>query len=190
MSIKNSVPVIGLIYDQKVRNIMNMCGMSDYAIDLDGINADGLSKTLFALWDNRIQIRLLLKNQSRKMACYAEKNIENLKNILFRDYAMPSQRYSKEIVDFLFNYISQNITGTTFQATSLIDKIRYAVNQKDYQKSISLCKENIAFLSKERAETLYLLAFSLHCIGERENALTYYAYALAEAFSEFWVVIT
>ncbi|MDF9407911.1 polysaccharide pyruvyl transferase family protein [Pelotomaculum isophthalicicum JI] len=101
-SIKNYVPVIGLVYDQKVKNIMDMAGMKDFLIDIKNINADNVYYLLQNLYNKR-----------KEVSNYLLHTTDNLKKS-----ALENAKLALEIVNG-----RKDIKSNTFSSTQYIKKI-------------------------------------------------------------------
>jgi len=68
------VPAMALAYDPKVHNFMKLLGLSEYALDLQTMNTQGLMSTLNAVWKQRTQIHEVLTQRGAEIRKLAQEN--------------------------------------------------------------------------------------------------------------------
>lgn len=181
MSLKNSIPVIGLVYDQKVQNIMNRCGLGEFTINLDRINEDTLKEKLFSLYLKKEVVIEKMNAISKDMKRRAFKNIEIVETLLEQGKELLGSRDNEEnlthkmLKDF---FISKNFEGTLKYKTEQFD----AANYQEVIRILSLIKT-----SEMDGQLLYELAFALHQCQKYEDSIRYYDLALQKGFDEFWI---
>lgn len=82
MSVKNEVPAVGIVYDQKVKNVMEMCGISDCGVAIETITGKEVYRLMEMLYKNRDFVGDKLKDVRMKMWEAAKGNMVSIKNIL------------------------------------------------------------------------------------------------------------
>jgi len=164
---KNAVPLVGLVYDQKVFNVLDSIGLGEYALDIQALNADSLAARLDDLWRQRERHRQVLSAAAQKASEAALGNITRLKQMLEEPYRAPSQKYSPEMTDFFINYTRRC--------------------HEFHQNSLADIQHSLANTQNSLADVTYKLAYACHQSKQYAQALEYYQKALTAGFSEFWV---
>jgi polysaccharide pyruvyl transferase CsaB len=74
IAIKNKIPMVGLIYDPKIKNTMTRIGLEEYAIKLSDVTVMSLSYLLDKAYKNRESLTNQLKEISFQLESEASKN--------------------------------------------------------------------------------------------------------------------
>jgi len=73
-SIKEGIPVVGLIYDPKLKNLMSSAGIDEYGLELPLLNTDLMFAVMQKAWSNREPLRSQLTQKARELSQLAEEN--------------------------------------------------------------------------------------------------------------------
>ena len=176
MSVSAGVPVLGLEYDPKVRNIMKMCNVEDQCIDIGEIDSDSVLERLNDLYTNYSQIRNRELTAAKTLREKAFQNIQYVWELLEHKAESPKR---DELMEALIKAFFDNLEKEYLQ------KIQILFNDMKYLDVIELT----ACMADDScsADIIYKMAFSYHQAGDSEHALKYYNMALEKGFSEFWV---
>jgi|GEM_PF-5329757 len=167
LAVKNAVPLVGLIYDQKVFNVLDSIDLGEYTLDIQALKSDNLTARLHDLWCQREHHRQVLSVAAQKASKAALGNITRLKQMLEEPYQAPPQKYAPEITDFFINYTRR---FNDFHQNSLAD-----------------IQHSLANTQNSLADVTYKLAYACHQSKQYAQALEYYEKALSAGFLEFWV---
>lgn len=177
MSVKNGIPVIGLMYDRKVRSMMRECGLEEYCLDLDTVSEGEISGLLDRVMQDQ-KVREKVKEAGAVMGRRAEENIHMVHHLL---EGVPQRESAQN--DIIFKVLRENFQGD-IRGEFAAEKAD-ALQKGDFEKVRAMCR--LIHPDRLDGQAAYELAFSLHQSGKREEALVYYESALAKGFSEYWV---
>lgn len=173
MSIKNRIPVIGLMYDRKVRSIMRECGLEEYCLDFGTVTGEQIIRLLKrAVCEERV------KGVGAVMRERAQDNIQMVRRLL---ESVPRwENAETDIIGHQLRQYFRNDIRVQFEREKAD-----ALASGDYESVRRMCR--LIHPDRRDAQLSYELAFSLHQLGETEEALRYYEAALHGGFSEYWV---
>jgi polysaccharide pyruvyl transferase CsaB len=95
-----AIPVVGLVYDEKVRACMGQLGIDRYAIDLRAIDAEGLQKAMEQAREQRAIISEQLETASAELRLLSEKS-SILAEMLLNQENVASAPLSRGVQDLL-----------------------------------------------------------------------------------------
>lgn len=85
-ALRQGIPVVGLVYDPKVRGLLASAGLEDYAVDLSGVEADDLGKRLDrAVGDPNFSEKAL--SASNRLSAAASQNGEQLARLISEGFS-------------------------------------------------------------------------------------------------------
>ena len=82
---KASVPVIGIVYDSKVRNIMKQLKCEEYALDLSSLETNNLFNLFAKALGKRQEIKSLLTANSNILATISKKNHDLVRKVMNKE---------------------------------------------------------------------------------------------------------
>lgn len=82
MSLKNKVPVVGIGYDQKVRNVMEMCGVEDWCVSIETITSREVYLLMVNLYENTDTAYRKLMDAFQEMCKKAKENIGFIQKLI------------------------------------------------------------------------------------------------------------
>lgn len=103
LAIASGVPVVGLIYDPKVKNLMFQVGVEKYAMELGEATDTGISKTIEDVIHHRLELSLHLQETSSQLANSAFTNAQIVVDHLNQSGYKPPKL--SHITEFLLNRV-------------------------------------------------------------------------------------
>jgi polysaccharide pyruvyl transferase CsaB len=179
-AIKESVPVVGVIYDPKVKNLMVREGIGEYAIELQALTSDRLFETINRAWSDRAKLRDHLGagvGESRELA------VENAKVALrLLDEKVAHQEISGSVVTFIKRFALMQTKHLAEQADILIERngllaerngLLAELNRSQAESDRVLAERDLLLADqKDRlAEQTNLLAEKEHSINQLRGEL-------------------
>jgi polysaccharide pyruvyl transferase CsaB len=102
MAARYGIPVVGLIYDPKVRVILEQLGITEYGLELDNITNSSVASLLENAYVNRERLSGKINSRNKQLEKSASKNIELLQKLL-EDESVDLQRLSIPAQQTLLN---------------------------------------------------------------------------------------
>ena len=196
LSIKNCTPCVAICYSLKVKTAMGRSGLDKFALRLEGLTADQLTKALEECYVNRGQIKDSLRIVSEEMKLLAFENARLALDLLHEHEGRP-------VVASAFH---QMAPGLIRRQTKLLmekevelermnrlqDAVRQVTREAIYERQQFGVAEDLLRvllgMQADSPEWHYLLAFCLQMQDKStDEAFSHYRSALTGGFNEFWV---
>lgn len=128
MAANACVPVIGLVYDPKVKNLMSRLGLDKYGIELRQISTNLLLELLNDAWSKREQIGAILKIKNARLKSLARRNFELVNNLL-SDNILEKEGVTP--ANETLKWLALKQTRKLYHAEQLVTSLRTRLNQKE-----------------------------------------------------------
>jgi polysaccharide pyruvyl transferase CsaB len=178
LAIRSGIPVVGLIYDPKVKNLMSQVGIGKYAINLIDATDAVITTTIDKLILNMSKISVRLHKTSSHLAEVAFQNAIIVYDLLSKTSDQPPEIsleteniYKSSMLSLVESLetrtkMLREISGKELQQEANIAKINLHRNELDSQiskqeKNLEILKEELETLS-ERNEELLIEILDIH----------------------------
>ncbi len=191
-SLKNHVPCIGLVYDQKVKNILDMAELGELAIDIKDITSESILKKLSHIIANKRQYTEQIVNKSTELKDKAFNNIQQVISILENRPKKESKENDRFIENLSYNLmINANKHLENSRKSDLIlqknkQYLRTLIDQANYSLACMLT-ESLLEIYSDDPDLNYFKAFCLQSLGVKDQVINYYEKALEYGYDKFWV---
>jgi len=193
LAVRNAVPCVGLVYDPKVRSIMEMAGAAHFLLDLPAITGERAFELLASVYRNRKSVAASLRAPAKALSQRALRNAHLAAACLAG--GKPKQAVlSNETLQDLHRHVcrlafhqTRRVLAFQLQERACSDLIRTLLDEGQYSEGLRVL-DAVLEGTPAHPEWNYLKAFSLQSIqGDPKAALRHYENALDHGFSRFWV---
>jgi len=185
LSIKYSIPFVGLVYSNKVQSTIERTDMTNFSLNLNSFSYKQLLDCMERCLTNSHKIKKKLSKISSKMINEGSKPFNTIESILSNQY-----QNSKPVI---INDLVSELVSKSFQQSDYLGYVnvvmsfirRYVAEKKFYEAEKLV--ESLLNIDSLNPELNYLYAFCLHYQQNNlEKALKHYSISLELGFDEFW----
>lgn len=128
-AIRSGVPVVGLVYDPKVRALMERAGCAEYAVDLRSVTAQRLANAMGRAYRHRAALAKRLRQASNRMAGLAHENARLAVDLLEKSAPRRQPATAPDAQALKAALLSHTLRLAAQQA--VIDRLTLQTSQRD-----------------------------------------------------------
>lgn len=150
------IPALALVYDPKVRNLMKSFGLSEYAIEIQSMDTEGLSAVLESAWEQQQQTRRGLARQADKLRKLAQRTPAMALKLLDKKNRLP---FSSEVVRSLAIQQTRALAEKEQEMQTALSRLETVTRTKEHETQ--LLKDQVGTLQNQLNEILYSKSWKL-----------------------------